>query len=433
MSPSAKALLAIIAVTVLAALGIYSQGQLAGGVAQRVGFNQDEMNLFADLNMGPREKIQFSADPEARMKMLGDLRKQLAIVAEGFRRGLDREESISAFIELGAAKVLHDEYVRKHSEGGAPAKASPEEVDAWVAAHGLDLDRYMRAVESKSQGGKPPDAKELAGILVLADKARAERLDDDPQAKLMLKLSRYGPILEEMNEQLDKESALSDAEVEAYYNDHIASGDLDEVHAQHILFATGSMPGMGGPAPSKEEKKRLAEDVLARVRAGEDFAALATQYSDDPGSKEKGGDLDFSPRFRFVTEFEDAAWKLQPGEVSGLVETDYGYHIIKVVERRPGPPLEKIRAQIKENLTQKRYREKVEEIAAALGPSVELPNDFVVKPPAAPATPPHGMMDMGGPGGVHGAPGPPAGKASSAKPPAGKQAKVPTGAAAKAH
>ncbi len=87
------------------------------------------------------------------------------------------------------------------------------------------------------------------------------------------------------------------------------------------------------PAYSVEQRKK-AEATLKRVQSGEDFAKVAGETSQDPGSKDKGGDLGFASKGSYVPEFEDAAFKLKPGEVSGIVETQFGYHIIKVTEKK---------------------------------------------------------------------------------------------------
>jgi hypothetical protein len=107
----------------------------------------------------------------------------------------------------------------------------------------------------------------------------------------------------------------------------------------------------GHPELDPKEARAKAEQVLQRVRAGEDFAALAKEFSADPGSKDKGGDLGWFGRGVMVKPFEDAAFALKPGEVSGIFESPFGFHIVKTEERRtqPGeggkPPQEEVRAR----------------------------------------------------------------------------------------
>lgn len=99
------------------------------------------------------------------------------------------------------------------------------------------------------------------------------------------------------------------------------------IRASHILISYKGAEHSSATR-TKEEARQLAEDLLRRIRAGESFEDLARTYSDCP-TAEKGGDLGFFKRGRMVKPFEDAAFALKPGEVSGIVETKFGYHIIK--------------------------------------------------------------------------------------------------------
>jgi parvulin-like peptidyl-prolyl isomerase len=103
-----------------------------------------------------------------------------------------------------------------------------------------------------------------------------------------------------------------------------------ELHARHILF---KVPAEATPA-QRDSVKQLAESVRQRAAAGEDFAALARQYSEDPGSAQRGGDLGYFSRGRMVAPFEEAAFKLKEGEVSPVVESPFGYHVIQALDRR---------------------------------------------------------------------------------------------------
>jgi hypothetical protein len=105
----------------------------------------------------------------------------------------------------------------------------------------------------------------------------------------------------------------------------------ERARASHILIAYQGAT-RSSATRSKDEAKKLAEQLLARVRAGQDFAKLATDHSDDPTAKARGGDLGFFDRSRMVKPFADAAFALKPGEVSAVVETDFGFHVIKRTE-----------------------------------------------------------------------------------------------------
>ncbi|MCT4597560.1 MAG: peptidylprolyl isomerase [Vallitalea sp.] len=140
---------------------------------------------------------------------------------------------------------------------------------------------------------------------------------------------------EEMKDfEADEEELNSMLEQSDQYKGYKENGHkyyVDQVRARHILFSTRDDSNQPVSDEKKAEIKEKAEEVLAKVKAGEDFATLAKEYSEDPGSKEKGGEYTFK-RGEMVTEFEETAFNMKDGEVSELVETAFGYHIIKLEE-----------------------------------------------------------------------------------------------------
>jgi peptidyl-prolyl cis-trans isomerase D len=148
---------------------------------------------------------------------------------------------------------------------------------------------------------------------------------------LLLSLENMAPTVE-----------ITDKEVQDEWN---RQDRKETVAASHILF---EVPKDTTPAKEAEIKAK-AEAVLKKAKAGEDFAKLAKEYSDDTGSKDQGGNLGAISRDSVVKEFADAAFSLKVGEISGLVRTSYGYHIIKVAGREV-PSLEASRAEIKRSL-----------------------------------------------------------------------------------
>jgi parvulin-like peptidyl-prolyl isomerase len=131
--------------------------------------------------------------------------------------------------------------------------------------------------------------------------------------------------------------SVSDAEVHKFYDDNPSDFEIPErAHVAHILISTLD-PVTQSPLPpeKKKEKEKLAGDLRSRAEKGEDFTKLVKQYSDDPGSKEKGGEYTFARNHQMVPEFESAAFSLKTNQISDLVETRYGYHIIKLIEKLP--------------------------------------------------------------------------------------------------
>ena len=147
---------------------------------------------------------------------------------------------------------------------------------------------------------------------------------------------------------------IGDAEVQQYYEVHRASYETPaQVHARHILF---KLPPKAA-AQDKAKIRQQAEEVLAKVKAGEDFATLAQQYSQD-SSAAQGGDLGTFPRGKMVRPFEEAAFRLAPGETSDLVESQFGFHIIKVEgkEEAHTQSLDEARPQVVAALRQQKAR-----------------------------------------------------------------------------
>jgi len=165
---------------------------------------------------------------------------------------------------------------------------------------------------------------------------------------------------------------VPDADIQAFYNQNLTQYQTPaQVRASHILFKL----------EGKDEKavQALAEDVLKKAKApGADFAALAKQYSEDDSNSMNGGDLDYFGRGRMVAEFEQAAFAMKPGEISNLVKTSFGFHIIKVVDSKPDTtrPLADVRAEIEDQLKWQKAQAEAEKIAKSLEGTVKTPADL---------------------------------------------------------
>ena len=166
-------------------------------------------------------------------------------------------------------------------------------------------------------------------------------------------------------EALKKDVKFTEDDLQAYYKENASRyGVPEERRASHILIKVDR----SAPAEERAKAKAKAEDLLAQVRKNPaEFAALAKKNSQDEGSAPNGGDLDFFSRGAMVKEFDAAVYAMKPGEISNLVETDFGYHIIQLTGTRGGEkkPFEAVRAEVesevRKQLAQRRYSEAAEQ------------------------------------------------------------------------
>ncbi len=132
-----------------------------------------------------------------------------------------------------------------------------------------------------------------------------------------------------IDSQIKRKVKISDAEVEDYFREHKTDFPM-----RPLMYQIGMiMRQFHVSKATKDQKKAEIQDILSKLRKGDDFAEKARKFSEDPGSAENGGDLGFVSRGMMVKPFEDAAFSLKPGEISGIVETQFGYHIIKMEEK----------------------------------------------------------------------------------------------------
>jgi peptidyl-prolyl cis-trans isomerase D len=164
-------------------------------------------------------------------------------------------------------------------------------------------------------------------------------------------------------------AATPDEIAKAYEDNKAMFSQPEQIRASHILFKT--------EGKDKAAVKKQAEAVLAKVKAGGDFAALAKQYSED-GSKDAGGDLDYFSRGKMVKPFEDAAWALEVGQTSGLVESEFGYHIIKLTDKKPAMnrTLEQVRPQLEDQIKGQKAQVEVRKKADEIAKEIKTPADL---------------------------------------------------------
>jgi peptidyl-prolyl cis-trans isomerase D len=172
-------------------------------------------------------------------------------------------------------------------------------------------------------------------------------------------------------EQLRQKTTVTPAEVQANYTQNLQQFQTPEqVRASHILLKT----------EGKDEAavKKQAEDLAKQVKAGADIAELARKHSEDDASKANGGDLDYFGRGQMVPEFEKAAFGMEPGQVSDPVKTQYGFHIIKTIDKKPASTrsLEEVRGQLTEQLQAQKAQQTIQALAKTADDEIDDPSDL---------------------------------------------------------
>ena len=164
---------------------------------------------------------------------------------------------------------------------------------------------------------------------------------------------------------------LPQSEIERAYNNNMEQYTTPEqVRASHVLLKT--------EGKDDAAVKAKAEDVLKQARGGADFAELAKKYSEDEGSAKNGGDLDYFGRGRMVPEFDQTVFAMQPGQISDLVKTQYGYHIIKLVDKKTATTrsLQEVRQQIVDQLSYERAQAQAADLSQTIEKQISKPADL---------------------------------------------------------
>jgi peptidyl-prolyl cis-trans isomerase C len=192
----------------------------------------------------------------------------------------------------------------------------------------------------------PPDLDKMVRDKVVTDEIlsqEAERrgLAASADFKAQMELARQSILIGLLSQDVDKKTAVSDADVQKEYDKFKTQASGTEYKARHILV----------------EKEDEAKAIVAQLKTGAKFEDLAKKSSKDPGSAPNGGDLDFAAPSAYVPEFSQAMVALKKGEYTEVpVKTQFGYHIIKLEDTRPAqfPPLADVKAQIQQRLTQQK-------------------------------------------------------------------------------
>jgi peptidyl-prolyl cis-trans isomerase D len=172
--------------------------------------------------------------------------------------------------------------------------------------------------------------------------------------------------------QIRQNIQVTDDQLKAQYQQNISAYQVpDRVHVEHILLTT-----VGKPDAEVEEIRKKADDILAQAKKGSNFEDLAKKYSEDPGTKDKGGDLGWIVKGQTVPEFEKTAFSLPKGSISDVIKTQYGFHIIKVLEKETAhtKPFDEVKDSIRAPLMLAAADKQASDIADKLGQAIRQSN-----------------------------------------------------------
>jgi peptidyl-prolyl cis-trans isomerase C len=228
---------------------------------------------------------------------------------------------------------------------------------AIVNGKAVPTTRVEALAQQVARSGRPmtPEVEaqikeEVIAREIFMQEAQKRGLDTTPEYKTQIELARQTILIRELFAEFQKTSAVTDADVQAEYNKFVAANGGKEYRARHILVETQAQ----------------AEAILASLKKGGKFEDIAKKQSKDPGSGANGGDLDWAAPGNYVKEFSDAMVALNKGQVSAPVQSQFGFHIIRLDDVREAqlPSLEEVKPQIVQQMTQQRMAAFQQELRA---------------------------------------------------------------------
>jgi peptidyl-prolyl cis-trans isomerase D len=241
----------------------------------------------------------------------------------------------------------------------------------WLSVPDKELEQEYR---------RRNDKVKLAVVSFTADKFRPQVAATDPEVAAHFEAHKTDFKIPEKRkirfllidvDALRAKIVVPEADVKRAYDDNIEQYSTPEqIRASHILLKT--------EGKDDAAVKARIDDILKQAKGGADFGELAKKYSEDEGSAKNGGDLDYFGHGKMVAEFDAVAFTLQPGQISDVIKSQFGYHIIKLTDKKPGTtrPFAELRQQLTDQLSYERAQAQAAELSARLEKEISKPADL---------------------------------------------------------
>ena len=275
--------------------------------------------------------------------------------------------------------------------------AAPAATDPLIAkVNGVEIHQSDLVLAEEDIGQNMPPNNEdgkrdylvsyLTDMILLSKAAEAKKIPDNADFKRRLNFARNKVLMETLLIGEGKSAVTTEAMQKVYQEAVKQMGDEQEVHARHILFRVAN----ANDPKASEEAENKVKATIARLNKGEDFATLAKELTEDPAGKQDGGDLGYFTKDQMVPEFAEVAFKLDKGAISDPVKTQFGWHVLKVEDKRKkeAPTFDKVKDQLETYVVRKAQVDLVTKLRAdAKIERLDKPQASDAKPDSTPAEP----------------------------------------------
>lgn len=274
----------------------------------------EELAAFVEARFPDMQKRQLAQNQQMRKNFIDTFKKAFAFAQAAEEEGIHKSESFIKQLEFGMEQLLASQYAKRNPE----VIVSKEEWEAYYASHKDQFESHLKLLNANRKQPLNDEQKEQhrafwSEVKLRGDKARQASLDKDPGFKVVLKFGKADLLANLYTKSIEEKNKLTDEEKKKFLAEN--------------------------PGADPDKQKEKAQGLLDRVKNGESFEKLATEFSDDPGSKANGGNLGWFGKGMMDPTFEAAAFALQKGQTTNeLVKSNFGYHIIRVDDRRMAPP-----------------------------------------------------------------------------------------------